>query len=552
MVRFSRIASLLALLALAETAWAQGTLFDWPSPPGSTGLVPAGDVDGDGFDDFARGAPLDPATSDTGRVEVFSGADGATLAVVSGSSPGDQFGGRVAGVGDLDGDGRADLCAIAGLAGYVRAFSGDTGAQLWQVSAPAPLQFDSIDLAALGDVDLDGVNDLLVPARPTPPNGQAYAVVLSGATGAVVHVVSPVIGNVPSVTAVAGFEDRDGDGTPDFLVSVGDTSLLQPGVVTLYSGRHGTTLSVYRGAAGDISFGRALASLGDLNGDGVGDLAVASPSEMISSTSRGRVRLVSGADGAVLQTILPDASNLWDFGRRVANFGDADGDGIRDLALSAGSYRVGCCTFIEAGTRVYSGATGILLHYDGAAHSFQDAAPDANGDGITDYLVSNLFRDGQRYDGLLLGGWSAPGTWVCQAAKQTSQGCDAWLDTLGTPSLTLGADLMLRAQRTIPNTSGMFLWSRAPDFRPFRGGMLCLANTVERFPVVPTTSGQPPCSGSTENTGTMRFRVSKSLLGSLGFLPGDTFYVQGLFCDPGYAPPQDVGLTQSIFVTVWP
>src|SRR5690606_15555069 len=69
-----------------------------------------GDVDGDGRDDFAAGAFGEgPNGAQSGRVYVWSGASGALLHTFAGAAAGDQLGWAVAGLGDVDGDGRADI-----------------------------------------------------------------------------------------------------------------------------------------------------------------------------------------------------------------------------------------------------------------------------------------------------------------------------------------------------------------------------------------------------------------------------------------------------------
>lgn len=81
----------------------------------------AGDVDGDGYDDIVVGAPLSNAGgSASGRVYVYSALSGQLLSQFSGY-PGEQIGMSVAGIGDLDGDGKSDLAVV----GRVQASSGN-------------------------------------------------------------------------------------------------------------------------------------------------------------------------------------------------------------------------------------------------------------------------------------------------------------------------------------------------------------------------------------------------------------------------------------------
>jgi len=134
---------------------------------GSNGLKVSGgvDCDGDGHDDLIVGAQ---ATSNMGRVTVFSGASGAVLHTFDGDATGDQLGSGVAGAGDLDGDGYGDI--VAGMPGFdaggssagaLRAYSGKTGAVLFTVTGSANNQRIGAAVGAGADLDLDGFPDAI-------------------------------------------------------------------------------------------------------------------------------------------------------------------------------------------------------------------------------------------------------------------------------------------------------------------------------------------------------------------------------------------------------
>ena len=96
-------------------------------------------------------------------------------------------------------------------------------------------------------------------------------------------------------------------------------------------------------ASGDI-FGTSIANIGDLNGDGVNDLAVGAHQNDETSSNSGAVHIMfMNTDGSVDSTVEindsttngPTLANSDQFGWSVANIGDLDGDGVNDLAVGA-------------------------------------------------------------------------------------------------------------------------------------------------------------------------------------------------------------------------
>ncbi|MBK8002594.1 MAG: FG-GAP repeat protein [Gemmatimonadetes bacterium] len=129
-----------------------------------------GDVDGDRVadvfaSDFAHGA----RGPSTGRIVVRSGATGRTLLTLTGEHAGDGFGIGQAEAGDVNADGHADLVigawqysAVAPSGGRIYVYSGKDGALLRTITGRIPGETLGFDATGIGDVDGDGVPDMLV------------------------------------------------------------------------------------------------------------------------------------------------------------------------------------------------------------------------------------------------------------------------------------------------------------------------------------------------------------------------------------------------------
>ena len=161
----SLIPAWIACCALAEIGPAQTALW---SRHGSgifdqvgSSVAGVGDLDGDGYADFAFGAIQDARLSGKGYVRVYSGRTGDLLQAWSGDAVGDGFGVSIASPGDLDLDGTPDVVvgatptAKSVKTGYVRVFSGATGKVIRTLRGDSAGDLFGVSLAGLGDVNGD-------------------------------------------------------------------------------------------------------------------------------------------------------------------------------------------------------------------------------------------------------------------------------------------------------------------------------------------------------------------------------------------------------------
>jgi len=253
-------------------------------------------------------------------------------------------------------------------------------------------------VAFAGDVDGDGVVDLIAGAPLADPGGQAdagSALVFSGATGQLLHRFDGLAGDQLG-HSVAAAGDLDGDGFADLLVGARRArapGIGRAGAVFVFSGATGALLLRVDGLAAGDRLGSSVASAGDLDGDGVPDFLAGAPLADPAGLDRaGSVFAFSGAAGALLFRFDGSFSHE-ELGTSVAGGGDGNGDGIPDL-IAGGPFADPHGLTDGGSAYVLSGATGALLRrFDGTAADFEffgDSVADAgdvDADGVSDWIV---------------------------------------------------------------------------------------------------------------------------------------------------------------------
>jgi hypothetical protein len=321
-----------------------------------------GDVDGDGVPDVLVGAPggvlcaipFGCSGSSRGAASLQSGATLLPLRSWEGAAEGDVLGFDVASVGDVDGDGVSDVALGAPQrtidpgsetgAGYVRLYSGQSGALLGTLAGAALGDGFGWEVVGPGDVDGDGHADVLVrsPWAAGLVAGAGRVDLFRASDGAPLHAWLGESDD-EDFGHIGAAGDVDGDGLPDVLIGAprhDGPAGVEAGVARVCSGVTGDVLLVLDGHAERARLGVSLCGLGDLNGDGRGELLVGAAPPTIPPSPAPYARLFSGRAGAVIYHIdhvpaFGSPANLPLLGQVVAPAGDTNGDGLADFVLSS-------------------------------------------------------------------------------------------------------------------------------------------------------------------------------------------------------------------------
>jgi hypothetical protein len=513
-------------------------------------IAAAGDVNDDGFADFIVGAPQDAILfgNGLGLARVFSGVDGALLLSFAGTTAGQKFGYSVAGVGDVNGDdhddvavGTPDFDNFPGVGqGRVQVFSGADGALLYTFIGPASQARIGTTVAGVGDVDKDGVPDIAggAPNSSIAGTGAGTVVVWSGANGSVLHTWHGASENAFLGVSLDGAGDFDGDDWADVIV--GGVS----GPVTLYSGKTGGVLMTYPAPAPEDQWGVSLACIGDFTGDGVPDFIIGAVQAGFFGAGTGYARVLNGASGATLVQFQGDAV-LDVFGNSVDSAGDYDGDGIQDFIVGApvstDSSRLGYA-------RIFSGANGqILQQFDAASGSSNLGAHvallgDLNADGGPEVAVSQPEEDdpGPR-NGSVQVYMGAP--YVCPVPTNyclsfpNTTGLAAQIGYTGTNGVAAN-DLVLTASDCPPAQFALFFLGQTQGVQFLGSGVLCVSGSILRLPPVILIEG----------SGTVAVPLDLNNLPANATIEvGDTRYFQLWFRDNGAT-----NLTDGLTITFCP
>jgi len=362
-----------------------------------TSVANIGDLDNDGVDDIVVGARADDNNSltDNGAVHImFLNTDGSVDSTVEINdvtangpvlSNGDRFGISVANIGDLNKDGVNDI-AVGALddnggtdRGAIHIMFMDTDGsidsatvEINSASSPGPSIIDGdffgASITNIGDLDNDGVDDLAVGARDDDDGGTDRGAVhimymnTDGSIDSTVEINSatsngPVLSDADGLgNAIANIGDLNNDGVNDIAVAANKDDAggdLRGTIHIMFMNTNGSidsTVEINSSTSNGPTlsdgdrFGASIVNMGDLNNDGVADIAVGANSDDGTSTDRGAIHIMFlNTDGSVDSTIeindsTTNGPTLADsdlFAGSISNMGDLNNDGVADILSAA-------------------------------------------------------------------------------------------------------------------------------------------------------------------------------------------------------------------------
>ncbi len=454
--------------------------FDGYSLCGPDGLASSGDEDCDDNDSNLFPGNWGEVSGD-GVDSNCDGLDWFSVAAASASFVGESYndlsGSSISSAGDVDGDGLDDLLigayehlistAAVGKSYLFFGSSLSSGGSFDLSTADASFLGEShgdksgFSVSSAGDVDGDGLSDLLIGARGHNNGGGDFgksylffgSTVLLGGNFDLSAADASFVGEAEddrSGSSVSSAGDVDGDGLSDLLIGAyfnddgahgAGKSYLMFGATIASGGSFGLELAdaSFVGENGwDVS-GSSVSSAGDVDGDGLSDLLIGAYGNAEGGSYAGKTYLFLGSSlssGGSFDLSAADASFVGEAeddrsGFSVSSAGDVDGDGLSDLLIGAYGHVEGGSisgkSYLFLGSSLSSGGSFDLSQADASfvgensddfSGSSVSSAGDVDGDGLSDLLIGAYGNDD--------GGIEAGKTYLLLSPYATSDYAGLW------------------------------------------------------------------------------------------------------------------------------
>jgi hypothetical protein len=292
-------------------------------------------------------------------------------------------------VGDFNGDGKPDLVLARstnsnGVAISVLLGNGD-GTFEAPINTVDGVDTFSVAGVAVGDFNGDGKGDLAVAGY-----GGGVRVLLGKGNGSFQSAIHYAAGSYSASVAIGDF---NGDGKPDLVAATSGIKSHSPGVSVLLNNGDGGFQAAVNYSAGAVDCcsdpGPVSVAVGDFNGDGKPDLAVANVGEGHNTgiETNGTISVLLGnGDGTFQRAVTYNTGNV----PLSVTVGDFNGDGKPDLAVLADPYygdSHNLCILLGNGDGTFQPAAKYEGPPDGPIF-----VADFNGDGKSDLVASGGFN----------------------------------------------------------------------------------------------------------------------------------------------------------------